>query len=206
MFTEQELKTLEEFITLLKAHDSAEVHEQLLNFMSATELHAICNTPVMTRWTANEDNIIRAMYKTHGCEIPELMCKRTQAAIRRRAHILGVSRDTYSSWSTKDIALLQKCYSTHGVDIPELQHKFTDAAICAKATSLKIDGPIRKRFTYGELAILKSNYPKYGSDIPELKKRHTAASIRVKASKMGLRYDSSIFKYEQERNSRYGRV
>ena len=138
----------EEEIDILKSHSSLTI-EALQTLLPERSKFAIKNqrkrseacgeltfSRPKTKWSEEEDAIIRQYYPTEGGECDKYMPNRSRVAIRQRARFWGVYSTKKSDWSEEEEAIMRQYYLFEGPDCFERLPKRSRAAVQNRAVHL----------------------------------------------------------------------
>lgn len=154
------------------------------------------------RWTQEENEIIRKLYKTKTCkELEKMLPNRSACAIKNQAMRLGIAASS-NAWSKKEINILKNNYSIMTCD--ELNKTLlpnkTPVAIRNKAKRIGIrKAKDRRPWTKQEDEIIKKYYLKGG--IKECKKHlqyRTLCAIDSRRKKLNLNFSREDLWTKQE--------
>ena len=119
-----------------------------------------------TRWSTDEDNILRNNYSSTTCEeLSNLLPGRSVDAISKRANTLNLKKN--NTWTNSEVDILIKLYPQIGGDVSRHIPNHSRDACTDKANRLGIRC-YPSRWTEEEDKILKDNYPDKGKDVQKL--------------------------------------
>ena len=143
-------------------------------------------------WSDDEIEILKELYAEKPSEELAEQLGRSLAAVRQRAHMLGLKRKIQyeERLRPEDIALLKELYPE--CPIPEIAKRLgrTVAAVKNRAHQLAINRKswCDKLWTAQELQLLREMYPLH-KDIQDIAERigRSPGTVRAKAYSIGLR-------------------
>lgn len=138
------------------------------------------------KWTPEEDRVLRENLNLTDVELGQML-GRTEMAVRRRRHRLGLKKKQTPRWTEKEIRILTKNLHLTDRELRLLLSRRTRAAIMTKRRKLGLLKQIHKSWTEKEEKILRTFYLKKTDD--ELAKilNRTVSSIRGKRGRLGLK-------------------
>jgi hypothetical protein len=148
----------------------------------------------MTKWTKEDINNLKTKYPKNGTKIPELTDKFSVSAIKTKARILNIKKQT---WTEEEIKILKEKYQKNGCKIPELLNNKTQSSIVCKAHKLGIKSNVRsipRKWTDERIHKLKQDYKQKGTDIPELLEIFSRNAIMIAARNLNLKCHKKINK------------
>ncbi len=163
-----------------------------------------------TKWTPEEDEVLRNYYQIMGSNIPQLNY-RSIKSIQKRAKYLGILNKNIAPWTPEEDEILKANYQTKGIHIHQLSYR-SKGAIKGRAHRLGLCKTglheitwtpeevldAKTPWTPEEDEILRANYPSLSINIPQLNHR-TASSLYARAHKLGL----TAKRGERKRNERW---
>ena len=151
-----------------------------------------------TRWTPEEDDVIRNNYPTLGIKkCAELLPGRSPGSVHCRAVRLGVWSDAHY-WSGEEDRIIREFYPRLGaIECSNLLHSRTPESIRMRAQLLKVKR-VSTVWTKEEDDIIIEHYPTLGTDCIKLLPNRTKKGIHDRASSLGVKFIKNTWTEEED--------
>ena len=161
-------------------------HDYATNILSVLEGIEEFNR---SKWTEEEDNIIREFYPIIGSDVYKKLPKRTKSACYCRVVSLGL-KSKYNKWTEEEDRILREFYPIIGSDVYAKLPGRTKLACKQRARMLSISSKDNK-WTEKEDRILREFYPSVGQDAYKMLPGRTKYACGNRAQYLKLKYENT---------------